>query len=402
MIIPTEIRDKILLLLPRSELIRIKKEDGRLKLNPRTISPWVIDNTKYHKLLNAFRYGTIENIKWLGNETIYRKYITEVIQRGDLNIIKYIDSRVQWPDDICTTAIRSMHIHVVEWFMNKGFKLQYNALFIATDEKNLNMIKFVVENGCFWLENIFIIAICTKDFDIIQYIHKLYYEKYGTYILGPYMKDLGGGDWNLMTTDMLYGFANASIMDWYNEYMYTFTQKGFWGAFVKLCYNKECDRNYDTVNWFITNGFTPDDSFADFIFNNQRTDLSMIDPLIWLKMNKCPWNDKRVELHITVNNMPYNEYIIDKYKNHKGRNIMNMAAFMGDINDMKYMYLMGEKFDDQTIYPLIDLNEIEIIKWLCSMKYHVNKRMFDYAKNNDKPHIANYLYEYKWKRPPPI
>ena len=158
MIIPTEIQDKILLLLSRSELIRLKKEDGRLKLNPRTISPWVIDNTKYHKLFNAFRHGTIENIKWLcnGNDMLYRKYITEVIQRGDLNIIKYIDSRVQWPDDICTTAIRSMHIHVVEWFMNKGFKLQSDALYIATNVNNLSMIKFVVENDCFWPENIFI------------------------------------------------------------------------------------------------------------------------------------------------------------------------------------------------------------------------------------------------------
>lgn len=265
--IPTEIQDKILLLLPRSELIRLKKEDGRLKLNPRTISPWVINNTKYHKLLTAFKHGTIENIKWLcnGNDMLYRKYILEVVQRGDLNIIKYIDHKVSWPDDICTTAIISTHIHIVEWFMEKGFKLQSDALLIATDVNNLNMIKFVVENDCFWPENIFIYAIWKKDFDLVQYIHKLYYNKYGTYILEPDMKDLGGGDWNLMTTDMLYGFANASIMDWYNEYMYTFTQGDFFDAFMKLCHNKECDRNYAPVNWFITNGFTPDDSFADYI-----------------------------------------------------------------------------------------------------------------------------------------
>ena len=410
MIIPQEIQNKILMRLPLSDLLRLKKEDFKLNPKVRIISQYVYINTRYHNLRKAITCGTLMNIQWIYNIRggIFQIYVLDIIERGNLDIIKYVDDKVRWPIHICINiyelTIGPHCVDIIKWFMEKGFKLYNESMPAAVRNKNKNMIELLINNGCSWNVT-FKWLILSCDIDMLSHFREIYYKKYKTYLLCLHLDDFE--DWCVMIRTMMFNRTTTTIdiMNWVNEFVFVFTILHFKEVFRALCSSNHDIFHYDLLDWFIYNELKPNNEFIDIaeecaIIKRIRYKDNM-DPFIWLKMNNCYTYDISILDSRIFGGIPYLKHIISKYT--ADQNVFNMEAKHGNLHNLRYLYLNDRTYDDDTIFAVIDRSVVsdnirsEIIDWLCFVKYRLTKAAYDYAIKKGDQEIIDCLL--KWNCP---
>lgn len=370
--IPTEIQDKILMMLKPEDLKKIKDEDDKSEI--KTISDWVRTNTAYDRMWDAIAYGTLTNIEWLynynDNDNDMNDYVPRVAMRGDISVLEWMDNKCKWPDDICQHAVISGSILVVEWFMAKHYKLEVSAINRAVYNNDKNMTLFLIKNGCLWNNLTFIRAIDSGSMEYLEYLHNLHYEKYNTYEISPDVmsnfKEIT--DSYTVKSNIMHSGNNIGFMTWFHKYMIPFNEHDFEQTLEHCgdtCRGCEIDDIYSCLKWYLDNGFTFDENSIINVFRDRYEEyIPDLDISIWLMNHGCPCTIEI--LNEIFCKFPHHQYnnIYERYKNHNDRNKFNMAVYMGDLIDMKCLYLLGETFDDETLALTNNYDDQDIIDWL--------------------------------------
>jgi hypothetical protein len=124
------------------------------------------------------------------------------------------------------------------------------------------------------------------------------------------------------------------------------------------------NNDYSCLKWYLDNGFTFDEnSIRNVYIDLDEENIPNLDILVWLMNHGCPWNINILDEILCKFPCQYNN-IYERYKNHNDRNKFNMAVYMGDLIDMKCLYLLGETFDDETLALTNNYDDQDIIDWL--------------------------------------
>ena len=100
------------------------------------------------------------------------KKLQKAIKFNELDIVRYLveEKGLKISDDAVSIASKNRHLDMVTYLVEKGAKINNNAVFYAVVDKNLDMVTYLVEKGARIVSGEVHQAILNNDLDMVTYL----------------------------------------------------------------------------------------------------------------------------------------------------------------------------------------------------------------------------------------
>lgn len=119
--------------------------------------------------------GNLTALEWAHQYGILNNDICSIASElGQLNVLKWACYYGYYSDEsISIDAIRGKHLHIVEWLVSNSMALHPDLCTEAIEEYgDLELLKYLHENGCDWNEETCIAAASYGYLNILKYLRK--------------------------------------------------------------------------------------------------------------------------------------------------------------------------------------------------------------------------------------
>jgi hypothetical protein len=120
--------------------------------------------------------GNLKVLEWAHQYGILNNEICSIASElGQLNVLKWACDYGYYSDEsISIDAIRGKHLHIVKWLVSNSMALHPDLCTEAIEEYgDLELLKYLHENGCDWDEETCIAAASYGYLSILKYLRKM-------------------------------------------------------------------------------------------------------------------------------------------------------------------------------------------------------------------------------------
>jgi len=400
---------------------------------------WLKDNGciyTYSAFINASINGHLDVLKWLVNDGAIDPYDIEKIQKPPLMRKLYITA--------VDHAAKNGHLNVVEWFYSLNFKITSNSVIYIIQNNQLDILKFMKNNGHEFNNNdLFNVIRCKGSLELFKFIHenvskidnKALTDKGLECPLDPFLArhglpQVGEGlalrardeiardgksfmhvlDNKIIQDLIMYGRLDIlkysldkgyDMTDYYLLILSSFCDNL---QIFKWLHDNGCKltidclsitNNVDIIKYIRENGFEWDSSIIKTLILKSISK-NNIEMLKYIRENDGDW-DSSITEDILLKSIEYNKLEMIKYIRECGGDwpidAADLAASFGHLKVLKYIRENGGEWSSDAADDAAGNGHLEVLKWIRENGGEWTSNAGDYAAGNGHLEVLKYIHE---------